>query len=57
MGVFVDVEGTASWRPLTVGIRGRETVEVVDGLAADEVIVRPLDPRTPLTAGRRVVTP
>jgi HlyD family secretion protein len=56
-GVFVDVEGTASWRPLTVGIRGRETVEVVDGLAADEVVVRPLDPRTPLTAGRRVVTP
>lgn len=57
MGVFVDVEGRASWRRLTVGIRGRETVEVVDGLAADEVIVRPLDPRTPLTAGRRVVTP
>jgi HlyD family secretion protein len=56
-GVFVDVEGTASWQPLTIGIRGRETVEVVEGLAADEVIVRPLDPHTPLTAGRRVVTP
>ena len=56
-GVFVDVDGTADWRSITIGIRGRERVEVVDGLAADDVVVRPVDPRSPLTVGRRVVTP
>jgi HlyD family secretion protein len=56
-GVFVDVNGTASWRPITIGVRGQERVEVVDGLAVDDVIVLPIDPRTVLTAGRQVVTP
>ncbi len=56
-GVFVDVDETVSWRSITLGVRGREMVEVVKGLVAGDVIVRPIDPQTTLTAGRRVVTP
>lgn len=56
-GVFVDANGTADWRSISIGMRGRETVEVVEGLAVDDVVIRPLDPRAPLTAGRRVGTP
>jgi HlyD family secretion protein len=56
-GVFVEVNGTADWRSISIGVRGREMVEVSDGLAADDVIVRPTEPRVMLTAGRRVSTP
>ena len=56
-GVFVDVEGTADWRALTLGMRGRERVEVIEGLTAGDVVLRPLDPRTTLTPGRRVSAP
>jgi HlyD family secretion protein len=56
-GVFVDIDGTANWRSITIGIRGRARVEVVDGLTSDDVVVRPMDPPATLTAGRRVVTP
>lgn len=56
-GVFVDVHGTAAWRPITLGVHGQERVEVIEGLAVNDVIVLPIDPRTALTAGRPVVTP
>jgi HlyD family secretion protein len=56
-GVFVDVDGSAYWRSITIGIRGREMVEVVDGLAAGDIMVLAIDPHTTLRAGRQVVTP
>ena len=40
-GVFVNVHGQARWREVTLGLRGRETVEVLQGVAAGEQVVKP----------------
>jgi HlyD family secretion protein len=57
-GVFVAVGGRASWRPLKLGLRAREAVEVVDGLQPGDVVARPRDPKKgPLEEGRRVAVP
>ena len=54
-GAIVEVGGRAQWRPLTLGLRSREAVEVLTGLHPGETVVRPVDPQaTPLTEGRRV---
>jgi HlyD family secretion protein len=53
-GVFVRSDGRAAWRPLKLGLRGRETVEVLDGLEPGDVAVKPVDGGTTLRAGRRV---
>ena len=53
-GVFVHSDGRAAWRPLELGLRGRETVEVLDGLEPGDVAVKPVDGGTTLRAGRRV---
>ena len=36
-----------AWRDVTLGLRGRETVEVTQGLSAGEQMVRPVDPKQP----------
>ena len=56
-GVFVVAEARASWRELKLGLRGRETVEVLSGVSPGEVVIRPTDPKTTLTDGRRVTYP
>ena len=57
-GVFVAVQGHAEWRVLTLGLQGRETVEVIDGAVPGEIVVTPPDPKAgPLTDGRRVRLP
>lgn len=53
-GVFVEANGRTAWRSLTLGLRGRETVEVISGLVRGEVVVGPADPKTTLTDGKRV---
>lgn len=55
-GVFVDRNGVAEWRVLTLGLRGTGMVEVVEGLQPGEVIVVPSDPRNSLRGGQRIVT-
>jgi HlyD family secretion protein len=56
--VFVAMGGQASWRPLRLGLRGHEAVEVVEGLQPGDVVVRPQDPKAgPLTEGRKVAVP
>jgi HlyD family secretion protein len=42
-GVFVAVRGRAEWRALKLGLQGRETVEVLDGLTPGEIVVAPSD--------------
>lgn len=54
LGVFLDVEGKAVWRELSIGIRGREVVEVQQGISEGDVIVSPVNPSTQLADGRRV---
>jgi HlyD family secretion protein len=57
-GVFVEVGGIAKWRPLSIGLQNRETVEVVDGLTPGEIVVSPADPKAgPLADGRSVRLP
>ena len=57
-GVFVAEGGKATWRDVTLGLRGRETVEVTQGLAVGEKVVAPADPKQPpLKPGQRVKSP
>ena len=51
-GLWVVDAGRAGHRPVRVGLRGRDLVEVSDGLAGDEEIV--LDPPVSLVGGARV---
>jgi HlyD family secretion protein len=54
-GVWVANQGKTTWREVTLGLRGRGTVEVVQGLAAGEQIVVHLDPKAaPLKAAQRI---
>jgi HlyD family secretion protein len=46
-GVFVAEGGKATWRDVTLGLRGREMVEVAKGLSAGEKVVAPADPKQP----------
>lgn len=43
-GVFVDIHGHARWRAVKLGLRGREAVEVVEGLQTGERVVAPRGP-------------
>jgi HlyD family secretion protein len=54
-GVFVAERGRAVWRDITLGLRGRDAVEVTDGLSAGERVAVAADPKqTPLKSGQRV---
>jgi HlyD family secretion protein len=56
--VFVKVNGRAEWRFLTLGLRGRETAEVVEGLKVGEVILAPAGiNNVKLADSQRVVEP
>ncbi len=53
-GAYVDVNGVARWRELQLGIRARDTVEVLNGLQAGDVVVAPVTPLATLSEGRSV---
>jgi HlyD family secretion protein len=54
-GVFVNSGGTARWRNVTLGLRGRDMVEIAGGLAAGEQVVATSEARqSPLTEGLRI---
>lgn len=55
-GVFVSREGRAHWQPTEIGLRSRDTIEIRNGIRANDTIVMPVDPRTPLADGRRIST-
>ncbi len=54
-GVFVDLDGTATWRAISLGVRGPEAIEVTDGLAIGDVVIKSGDERSVLKPGLRVV--
>lgn len=57
-GIFVEVNGRANWRSLTLGLRGRKAVEVLDGLKSGDVVLAPTTLKgVKLAAGQRVVKP
>ena len=53
-GVFVNEHGKARWRAAPLGLRGRETVEIAQGVSAGEQVVKPGDPKQELSDGQRV---
>jgi len=53
-GVFVEQQGHARWRHVKLGLRGQETVEVLEGVQAGDAVIVPADPKAPLRDGRRV---
>lgn len=53
-GVFIQLNNTATWRAVTLGIDGADAIEVTDGVEVGDVIVKPASPGGSLTDGRRV---
>jgi HlyD family secretion protein len=54
-GVMVHENGKARWRPITVGLRGREASEVTGGLSPGDIVVSSVDTSSgQLSEGRRV---
>jgi HlyD family secretion protein len=57
-GVFVNEHGKARWREVTLGLRGREAVEVTKGLSAGEQVAATREAKQPqLTDGLRISAP
>ncbi len=56
-GVFVQSNGQAEWRPLQLGLRTANVVEVLEGLLAGERVVTPRAPQSHLTTGQRLRLP
>jgi RND family efflux transporter MFP subunit len=57
-GVFVEVNGRAEWRSVTLGLRGREAAAVLNGLKPGEVVLAPAGANgAKLADGQRVVGP
>ncbi len=56
-GVFVHSGGVAEWRALKLGIEGRDTVAVTDGLASGDTIIKPSQPNAKLNDGKKVLVP
>ncbi|QDU82571.1 Macrolide export protein MacA [Polystyrenella longa] len=53
-GVFIHMNGVAEWRPLKLGVRSHNEVEVLEGLAIGDVVLDPESSRQVLTDGRKV---
>jgi HlyD family secretion protein len=57
-GVFVNQRGRAKWREITLGMRGRDTVEVIQGLQAGDRVAAPSEGKqAPLADGQRIHVP
>ncbi len=55
--VFIGENGTARWKAVTLGLRGRESTEVLKGLSESDIILLVPTDQTALTDGRRVRVP
>lgn len=56
-GVFIDAQGISEWRPLVLGLRRHDLVEVVKGIEPGERVITPVTAGTGLQAGRRIHAP
>jgi HlyD family secretion protein len=55
-GLFAKVGNRAKWEATKLGLHSRRDVEVLEGLAAGDVVISPAVPGATLSDGRRVVT-
>ena len=53
-GVFLNANGSAEWRPLVLGLRRHDMVEVVRGVEPGELVILPLDGKATLRTGGRI---
>ncbi|MFK7821767.1 MAG: efflux RND transporter periplasmic adaptor subunit, partial [Planctomycetaceae bacterium] len=53
-GVYVRVGDHAEWRPVSIGLRSAEALEITDGLELGDVVLRAVDGKSQSLAGRRV---
>ncbi|WP_417851495.1 efflux RND transporter periplasmic adaptor subunit [Thalassoglobus sp.] len=53
-GVFTLAGGVAEWRPVKLGVRSRDNIEVMAGLAEGEMVLSPKSPNQVLIDGRKV---
>ena len=56
-GVYIRQGQHAAWRDLTLGLSGRESVEVAAGLEPGDWVVVPADGKTTAIEGRRISAP
>lgn len=56
-GVYVHEDGKARWRTLTIGLRGQEAVEIVEGLDESDLVIAPREATARLSDGRSVRLP
>lgn len=56
-GVFLANDGRARWRPVRIGARGRDQVEILEGVRAGDRIAAARDARTTLSDGDRISQP
>lgn len=56
-GVFVNTNGSADWRPLVLGLRRHDLVEVVRGVEPGALVVLPLHEKANLRSGGRIHVP
>lgn len=55
VGLYVVADGRAKWQAVRLGLVGRDTAEVLEGLTEAALVVRePLRGKTPLAEGQRV---
>lgn len=54
MGVMVDEDGRARWRSVSVGLHGRDSVEITSGLRPGDIVVSPAKAGAALREGRRI---
>ena len=56
-GVFLNTNGSAEWRPLVLGLRRHDMVEVVRGVEPGALVVLPLHEKACLRSGGRIHVP
>ncbi len=54
IGVFIEQKGRAAWRPVTLGLSGRNGVEILKGLDPGEKVIAPARKSEKLTASKRI---
>ena len=56
-GVFINAKGSAEWRPLVLGLRRHDMIEVVRGVEPGVFVIMPPDGQNNLRDGARIHAP